>query len=64
MADEDGMSRALGGMDRADEVGMTHDRWGGDIGIIDVEPPKPPPRWLLRLRALMGKRQNSEAQPR
>jgi hypothetical protein len=63
MADEDDLHLALGGMDKADEVGMTHDRWGGDMGIIDVEPPKPTPRWLQRLRALMGRRENSGARP-
>jgi hypothetical protein len=45
-----------------DEVGMREDRWGDPIGVVKVEPPKPPPRWLLKLRALVRRRENSVAQ--
>jgi hypothetical protein len=46
-----------------DEVGMVHGRYGVEEGILDVEPPKPTPRWLRKLRAIVGKREQSPARP-
>jgi hypothetical protein len=63
MPREDDMHVTPVGMDRADEVGMVHGRYGDDIGIIDVEPPKPTPRWLLKLRALVRRGEHSGARP-
>jgi hypothetical protein len=47
----------------ADEVGMRHGRYGEPLGILTVAPPRPTPRWLLRLRALVRRREHSEARP-
>jgi hypothetical protein len=63
MADKDMPLDISGAVDRADEVGMVHGRYGDDIGIIDVEPPKPTPRWLLKLRALVRRGEHSGARP-
>jgi hypothetical protein len=45
-----------------DEVGMREDRWGDPIGVVKVEPPKPPPRWLLKLQAIVRRRERARAQ--
>jgi hypothetical protein len=37
----------------ADEVGMRHGRYGEQLGVVTVRPPKPRPRWVLRLQALV-----------
>jgi hypothetical protein len=42
---------------------MVHGRYGDEVGILDVEPPKPPPHWLVRLRALVRRHEQPGARP-
>ena len=48
-----------------DEVGVEHlNVRGSEIDrVVEVEPPKPPPRWLVRLRALLRRPEHSGARP-
>jgi hypothetical protein len=47
------MSRADDFNVRYDDVGMRHVAYGGSSWdeVVKVEPPKPPPQWVVRMRA-------------
>ena len=63
MTAEDDMRVAREVQGSVDDVGMVHGRYGDEVGILDVEPPKPPPHWLVRLRALVRRHEQPGARP-